>query len=49
LILIISAVAAFYEFFTNVANPALHLEYLLFGGIFAFIMILFFQERVNAT
>jgi Lon-like ATP-dependent protease len=44
LILIISAVAAFYEFFTPVENPTLHIEYLLFGGIFAFIMILFFSR-----
>ncbi|MCJ7572603.1 MAG: ATP-dependent protease LonB [Candidatus Thermoplasmatota archaeon] len=44
LILIISAVAAFYEFFTPIANPTLHIEYLLFGGIFAFIMILFFSR-----
>ncbi len=44
LILIISAVAAFYEFFTPVENPTLHIEYLLFGGIFAFILILFFSR-----
>lgn len=44
LILIISAVAAFYEFFTDVTNPVLHIEYLLFGGIFAFIIILFFSR-----
>ena len=44
LILIISAVAAFYEFFTPAENPTLHIEYLLFGGIFAFIMILFFSR-----
>ncbi len=44
LILIVSAVAAFYEFFTSVENPALHIEYLLFGGIFAFIIILFFSR-----
>jgi Lon-like ATP-dependent protease len=44
LILIISAVAAFYEFFTSVENPTLHIEYLLFGGIFAFIIILFFSR-----
>ena len=44
MIFLLAGFAAFYEVLMGVAEPEIHLEYLLIGGIFAFFMIILFSR-----